>query len=291
MADRYTKTERLGVNAVESIFLETFDWIFREQPILDMGIDAHVEYVNDSGPSGKLIGVQIKTGASHFHETDNSYTFYLDETHYQYWINHSLPVLLVGHIPETKTTIWQYIEKSTVEKTKKGWKVDIPKENDLSESSSKYRIEEIITSKSLDGKVTKLFFDKELMKFIKNGGKINVYTEEWHNKSLGRGPFAVLLIEDGKEDIVREWKSFYTYSLEDLIAQTFPWADFGIDKEYYEENFDESVFDVYSQGWLDTHKIYPFKVMDGEVGFYRINLILNKIGNGFLDLEEYLEIK
>lgn len=291
MGDRYTKTERIGINTVESIFLKSFGWIFREQPIVDMGIDAQVEYVNEKRPTGKLIGIQIKTGLSHFYETDEGFTFYLDETHYLYWMNHSLPVLLIGHIPEYEITIWQYVDKNTVEETKKGWKIEIPKSNLLTDLTSKYQIKEIITSKSLDGKITKLFFDKELMKFIKDGGIINIYTEVWHNKTLGRGPFKVILIEGVKEDIVREWKSFYTLTLEELIEKTFPWADFGIDVAYYDENFDESVLAIYPQGWLDTQKIYPYDVLEGEIGLYRINLTLNKIGNGFLDLEEYLDKK
>jgi hypothetical protein len=213
----------------------------------------------------------------------------LDEVHYLYWINHSLPVLLIGHIPEYDITIWEYVDKTTVKETVKGRKIDIPKVNLLTDSSSKYQIAEIITSKSLDGKITKLFFDKELMKFIKCGSKIIIYTEEWHNKTLGRGPFQVILIEGGKEDIVRKWQSFYTYSLEELIEKTFPWADFGIDVDYYDRNFNKSVYDIYSQGWLETHKIYPYHIKSKEVGLYRINLTLNKIGNAFLDLADYLD--
>ena len=290
MKERYSKTERIGVNKVESLFLEKFNWIFREQPILDMGIDAHVEYVDHSGPTGKLIGIQIKTGLSHFYEKENSFVYYLNDTHYNYWTNHSLPVILVGHIPEYEYTIWGFIDKNYVEKTEKGWKIEIPKTNTLQDDNAKYQIEEIIKSKTINAKINKLIFDKELMKHIRRGGKINVYTEEWHNKSLGRGPFAVILInEAGEEENVRQWSSFYTYKLEDLIQKYFPWADFGIDKEFYEENFSESVFDVYSQGWLDSHKIYPYEIMDAECGFYRINLELNQIGISFLELEDYLE--
>jgi len=33
MSKRYSNTERIGVNKVESIILNKFNWIFREQPI------------------------------------------------------------------------------------------------------------------------------------------------------------------------------------------------------------------------------------------------------------------
>lgn len=287
---RYNHTEQLGIIESFRIFASEFKWIFREQPIIDMGIDAHIELVDDGNPTGKLIALQIKTGDSYFHEKEETFTFYLDKIHYNYWINHSLPVILIAHMPQKKITLWQYVEKNNVKKTSKGWKIDIPKQNHLTDSKSKYQIADIINSKSLDGKITKLKLDSNLMKYINKGGKVNVYTQEYHNKSLGRGPFKIILIDkDGNEEIVREWQRFYTYTLEDLLEKYFPWAHIEIDKDFYEENFDDSYYDVYTDKYKTDHTIYPYKVLSGEVSEYRINLKLNKIGTAFMDLEEYLE--
>ncbi|MBK9631967.1 MAG: DUF4365 domain-containing protein [Saprospiraceae bacterium] len=263
----------------------------REQPIVDMGIDAHIELVEEGNPLGKLIALQIKTGESYFYEKEKSFTFYLDETHYNYWVNHSLPVILIGHIPERNITLWQYVDRNNVEKTTKGWKIEIPKENDLTDiSRSKYQITEILNSKSLNGKITKLRLDRNLIKYISEGGKVNIYTQEWHNKSLGRGPFKIILIDkNGNEEIVREWNRFYTSKLEDLIEKNFPWADIEVDKDYYDKNFHNSYYGVYTDYYKLTNKIFPFNVLSGEVSEYRINLKLNKIGLAFIDLEDYLE--
>jgi hypothetical protein len=46
------QTERLGVNAVERIFMKELGWIFREQTVADWGIDAQVEVANESRPTG-----------------------------------------------------------------------------------------------------------------------------------------------------------------------------------------------------------------------------------------------
>jgi hypothetical protein len=73
---RYTTTERLGINAVEQVVLKELQWIFREQPIADMGIDAHVETVCNGAPTGQLQALQIKTGASHFQDTGDALTYY-----------------------------------------------------------------------------------------------------------------------------------------------------------------------------------------------------------------------
>ena len=36
-------TDRRAVNAVEAVFLNKFDWVFREQTVRDFGIDAQAD--------------------------------------------------------------------------------------------------------------------------------------------------------------------------------------------------------------------------------------------------------
>ena len=60
MMSRYNTTERLGINAVEQIILKELKWIFREQLIADMGIDAQIEVVCNGVPTGQLLALQIK---------------------------------------------------------------------------------------------------------------------------------------------------------------------------------------------------------------------------------------
>ena len=128
---RFDSTEQIGVHAVGGLVNAKFDWIFREQPIADMGIDAHLERVDEGTPTGKLIGVQIKTGASHFHDTGDGLVYYGSLTHLDYWLNHRLPVLLVAHLPKTGETYRVHVESSAIEKTAKQWKIKIPKANVL----------------------------------------------------------------------------------------------------------------------------------------------------------------
>ncbi|MPT00927.1 MAG: DUF4365 domain-containing protein [Pseudomonas sp.] len=63
---RYSETERIGANARDSVVARELKCIFREQMIADMGIDAHLELVEGGRPTGKLIGIQIKTGPGNF---------------------------------------------------------------------------------------------------------------------------------------------------------------------------------------------------------------------------------
>lgn len=162
MTKRYSTTEREGVNKVESIFLNKFKWIFREQTTSDFGIDAQVEYVSEDGPTGKLIGLQIKTGLSNFHEKESSFIFYLKEVHYKYWINHSLPVLLIGYIPKYEIIIWSFIKDDTVSKTKKGYKVEILKNNLLDSDKSVTLITSGVKSNIQYSKKNKLLFTHKI---------------------------------------------------------------------------------------------------------------------------------
>ena len=57
-------TERIGVSYC-ALTAERNNWMFREQPINDIGIDAHMEFVEDDKPR-QLLALQIKSGSSWF---------------------------------------------------------------------------------------------------------------------------------------------------------------------------------------------------------------------------------
>lgn len=59
--------ERMGVYHCGGI-AEYNNWMFREQPINDVGIDAHMEFTEANGEVRQLLGLQIKTGQSWFKE-------------------------------------------------------------------------------------------------------------------------------------------------------------------------------------------------------------------------------
>lgn len=123
------QTERLGVAILDHFFSER-GWLFREQTTHDYGIDAHVEIVEEQRPTGKLIALQIKSGASFFkEESADSYVFRTDDKHIAYWVTHSMPVVLVLYNPATKTAHWREVTNSTVENTGKKWKIEVPKDD------------------------------------------------------------------------------------------------------------------------------------------------------------------
>lgn len=124
-----SKTERIGVLHVATIFTE-MGYIFRETSISDTGIDGYIEEVNENNEAtGRLIAVQIKSGASYLHDQGDLFVYYADESHIRYWRLYPIPVLLCIHNPETGCTYFQSIKCHSQEFTNK---ILIPKKQILS---------------------------------------------------------------------------------------------------------------------------------------------------------------
>ena len=124
--------DRRGVNAVEAVFLNEFLWAFREQTVSDFGIDAQSEVFEEEKPTGKLIALQIKTGASYFRPHGSDYIFYGEKRHLEYWLGHSLLIFLVLHDPDRDLTLWQKIDRGLARVYENGWSIIIPAANILS---------------------------------------------------------------------------------------------------------------------------------------------------------------
>ncbi len=101
--------ERVGVMRVATILTE-MGLIFRETSNSDTGIDGYIEEVNNyQEATGRLLAVQIKSGASYLHEQDDFFVFYADEAHIKYWKLYPIPVILCVHNPDTRKTYYQAI--------------------------------------------------------------------------------------------------------------------------------------------------------------------------------------
>ncbi|MEG3657313.1 DUF4365 domain-containing protein [Arenibacter palladensis] len=153
---RYNSTERIGINATESIFIKEFNWIFREQPIVDVGIDALVEQSINGNPQGKFLALQIKSGKGNFTISAEKLTYYISNVHYNYWTNFDLPVVLIGHIPEENKTYWEELSLRKIKKTNKSWKLEVSKKNILNEKSKPY-LTKLLSPQSTKSSSLKIF--------------------------------------------------------------------------------------------------------------------------------------
>ncbi|MEM7183851.1 MAG: DUF4365 domain-containing protein [Spirochaetota bacterium] len=140
--------ERIGVHKTALIFLKGFNWIEREQPISDYGIDMQVEIVENGDPTGLLIALQIKSGQSYLEEQKGKYIVYRGESkHLDYWTSHSLPVIIIIYDDKKYIIYWEFVNKNTVELTEKAWKIKIPTDNKL-DKISKAKLREYYFSDS-----------------------------------------------------------------------------------------------------------------------------------------------
>lgn len=296
------QTERLGVSALQYFFAES-GWLFREQPIHDYGIDAHVEIFEDR-PTGKLIAFQVKSGSSFFLEqTAEAIVHRTDETHVSYWVNHSMPVVLVLFNPETKAMHWQQVTKQTVESTGKGWKILVPKAHDFSDARLTLRMLAALTQpEPYIRRLNKLRLDKSWLEKVAAGDEVKLEFDDWVNKSLPR--FEIRLSCEGESEV---WPTAYSpgMSIEAMLSHFLPWADFSLDEEAHRAGA-ESIWEAecYSHRDEETGKVYYTMSFDewykpeegivpvssdGETETYSLILSLNDLGRSFLVIDQYLE--
>ncbi|MFE7354565.1 DUF4365 domain-containing protein [Streptomyces sp. NPDC057543] len=131
--------ERAGVSWIEHLVVGELGWLFRQQETADFGIDAQLEIVDaeTSKATGRLLGVQIKSGLSYFEKpADGGWWFACGAHHVSYWIGHSLPVVVMLYHPTRKTVYWQHVNDQTVQSTGKNAKIRIPRSRNLASHSS-----------------------------------------------------------------------------------------------------------------------------------------------------------
>lgn len=302
-------TERIGVNHCGEI-AERNNWMFREQPVNDIGIDAHMEFIDSSGRPKQLLGLQIKSGASWFKEKKDKYIIFRDinERQYNYWITNSLPCILVLYNPDSGECVWQKLTATTVERTSggqgKGFFVKVPLTQIFLNDSSN---EKLISFTNLPEHIINYNFllsQKEFMQIIKNGGEVKLHSTEWVNKSSGKGE-TELIVDDGKSIKTYAYPYWFPYTpYTEVFPKLFPWANFSADEDFYEES-DKSFwleyhcyYDKEDHEWLivgDTFEEYrkkldPMRSIDhmNEVAEYMLVLSLNELGESFLTVNDYV---
>jgi hypothetical protein len=123
---------RRGLSLLQQVVLDA-GHIFREQPISDYGIDAHIEIKEGSKPTGRLIAVQVKSGSSYFsREEETGFWHSISDRHRELWLNHSLPVILVLCDVQTKICYYEIVTNETCVLAGGKWKVLVPKSKIIS---------------------------------------------------------------------------------------------------------------------------------------------------------------
>lgn len=72
----------------------------------DLGVDGFIELVNAEVASGRLIGIQIKTGDSYISRSTDEFVVDVDARHLDYWLNFMVPVIIVCYTPSKNLAVW-----------------------------------------------------------------------------------------------------------------------------------------------------------------------------------------
>ncbi|MEU4235547.1 DUF4365 domain-containing protein [Nonomuraea sp. NPDC026600] len=132
---------QLAVAFTSMEVLGRLSWAFRPQDLLDYGIDAHVEIRDGTVPTGRLLALQIKGGSSWFSEpTANGWIYRPSAKHVNYWLDHSLPVIVVLVDLEERVAYWEHVTHKTALKVKKKYKIEIPRTQTLSTAKAAWSL-------------------------------------------------------------------------------------------------------------------------------------------------------
>ena len=296
-----------GVTHTRLAIEEELGWVFREQPTEDFGIDAHVEVVDGEEPSGKLMALQIKGGVSWFREAaPGGWWFRPKRDHVQYWMSHSLPVIIVLYHPDTKCCHWQLANRRTLETTRNGgWKLLVP-EIQVLVASARQPLQEAADGDPYQLRIRELRLARPWMEMLMSGTRLIVDFAEWTNKMSGRGTVSIGVDrEDGKEPEELATWSFLVgpMSYAETMPKLFAWAD----ADVHEETYNDAEYDQYEtecSTWEDGERfltqefdewrsslaargIRPYANVSDEVDQYRIELRLNELGRAFLTVDRF----
>jgi hypothetical protein len=282
-------------------------WLFREQPIDDYGIDAHIEVVEEEEVSGHLLALQIKSGQSWFREKGpGGWWFRPDDQHVKYWLEHSLPVVIVLFDPQTNQSYWQSVTRTKLEKTTAGgWKLLIPECQVLDASAAR----PLSTAAEGDPyllRMRQMQLAKPWMILLHNGKRLVVDIEEWINKTSGRSTISLGTDhQNGAIETLATWGVFKGLaSYAQTLPQLFAWANVDI----HEDTYDDAEYDAYLsectfvdregdriytddfESWR-THRsalgLRPYACEADEVDYWRLELTLNDLGRAFLLVDKF----
>lgn len=264
MAPSTDGMDRAGIHAVGAIFT-AMGWAFREQPTSDFGIDAQAEKLNEGGVGGgRLIALQIKTGKSYFRKRGDGYIFYGEERHRDYWTNHSLPVFVILHDPESGLTLWQRVEGHLIEEGSNGrWALPIPAEQTLDQAHERFILEGISTDPNSIRR-HQLALDLPLIRRFSDEDEVYLRVEDWVNKTLNFRSTNVVFSEepDDEADLtLNTWLPAYTIGT--FMSVHFPWLS-----------------------W-EEHEYLDASEGGGEVAVHVLKVELSEIGRAALTLEDY----
>lgn len=116
-----------GVHLVGLKITNDLHHIFRPKPISDIGIDGEIEIRQQGKSHGRVIAVQIKAGPSYLRErTKAGFVYRGSMSHLRYWLNYSVPVIVILCDLTSSTCYWQLIDLEKIRFHERSWDMEVP---------------------------------------------------------------------------------------------------------------------------------------------------------------------
>jgi ribA/ribD-fused uncharacterized protein len=127
---RSTHTDIAGNAGVHLVGLKVnadLHYIFRPKPISDLGIDGEIEIREQNKSHGRIVAVQIKAGPNYLRQrTKNGFVYRGSMPHLRYWLNYSVPVIVILCDLTGNTCYWQLVDLERIHFHEKSWSMEIP---------------------------------------------------------------------------------------------------------------------------------------------------------------------
>lgn len=143
-APKNEATGTSGQSFVKGEF-EELGWGAVPNPEHDLGTDLWLMARDENRfDLGALVGAQVKTGESYFKSPKNDegsgavigwWYAEEDDSHFDYWSEHTTPHVLVLRDAKTKTSYWVHVTSEVIQSTGKGNKILVPASQTVDESS------------------------------------------------------------------------------------------------------------------------------------------------------------
>jgi hypothetical protein len=122
-----------GIGVVQAIStraqrLGGLGFSFSQRINADYGVDGLLEIVDQAGhATGKLLGVQVKTGDSFFRRgVAGGGVVYVAKSTMRYWREYSVPVILVLCDEKGEQALWVRVDRGDFRETGKGFRITVP---------------------------------------------------------------------------------------------------------------------------------------------------------------------
>lgn len=174
--------------------------VFRLNTGLDFGIDGRIEILREGKDgnllaTGREIAVQSKRGRTVAQRTRYGYTHYFSAAHRNYWLGHSLPVILAHSSEDEDVVRWAAVTDDAVRATKHGYAIDLSIGSNLATAGAELtKLGEVGRITAIESEAVALLIRMSPSgELIDNATEVGLAALEASRKVMrnGRFPFAV----------------------------------------------------------------------------------------------------